>query len=645
MRIVPVLLVTAMLGAGRAATGADTGVSGAPVAPAQKDGSVVSRAGVAAKLARWKDYVSDRPTGDFARMTAFVAANPDWPRGALILRHAEEAISAATPQDALLAWFKDRAPVSADGGMAYAGALLAAGQTEAAAQVARQTWIDQGFGVLQERAFLARFSGLLEPGDHWRRLDRLLWDRQEGPARRMLLRVDAAHRELAQARLALENDRDGAEEMLAKVPPALRDDPGLIYDRVRWRRRHDLDAQAIDLLSHPVHDRVRPELWWRERSILARRALQEGLISRAYQVAAENGLSEQNGADWAEAQFLSGWIALRFLNDPDTARQHFERMWSGVATSLSRARAAYWAGRANEALGQADAAREWYTRGARYLTAYYGQLAAARLDRNHWPLPAEPRPTAEDVRRFEAREPVQAIRLLAEAGDTRLMGPFFLRLDDLAASPGERVLLARLADHVGRRDLAIVLARRSDRDGVPLVEAGWPLVPISSQADGPEKALILALIRQESAFHPDAVSEAGARGLMQLLPSTAAPVAKAIRMAFSPRRLDDPAYNIRVGSAYLDDLLTRFQGSYILALSSYNAGPSRVRQWMQDMGDPREKSVDVVDWIESIPYTETRNYVQRVMESVEIYRHRLGGDGRDGGLEADLKRWVAEKSN
>ncbi len=594
------------------------------------------------KLVRWMDYTSSQPTGSFDDITAFIEANPDWPRVTVLRRHAEEAITAATPAPALLAWFTRHPPVTVDGGMAYGRALLETGQTAKAVDIVRHTWVAGGFGPLQERQFLARFGQYLRPEDNRARLDRLLWDRQDAAARHMLLRVDAAHRQLAQARLALQEDAGNTASVVAAVPPVLRDDPGLIFDRVRWRRVHDMDEDAIDLLSHPARNKVRPDLWWQERSILARRALQKGLMSRAYQVAADNGLPA-NSPQRADADFLAGWIALRFLDDKETAATHFERLWSAVSTPLSRSRAAYWAGRAAESRGDEAAARQWFTRGAAYVTAYYGQLAAARLNRHHWPLPADPRPSPEDARWLAASQLAQAARLLlaADAGDRAR--PFFIRLDDLAQTPGERALVADLAEKGGRPDLAVAVARRADRDGVTLVRAGWPTLPIAIDSTA-EKALVLALIRQESGFHRTALSPTGARGLMQLMPATALRVARAIRVAFSPRKLDDPRFNVRLGSAYLDGLLDDFQGSYILALAAYNAGPARARRWIRDFGDPRDPKVDVVDWIETIPFTETRNYVQRVMENVEIYRRRLGvADG--GGLEADLKRWARRSAS
>ncbi|HSV29768.1 MAG TPA: transglycosylase SLT domain-containing protein [Candidatus Omnitrophota bacterium] len=589
-----------------------------------------------AKLVRWMAYTRPNSGASFAEITSFIESSPDWPLMGPLARRAEEAITAATPDEQVLAWFKTREPETVDGGMALARALLASGQGDRALKVIKKTWTEGGFGAMQERQFLTLFGEHLTDDDHWKRLDRLLWEKQDGPAQRMLMKVDAGRRVLAQARLALQDGKANPEPLVAQVPKQLRDDPGLIYDRVRWRRQKDLDEDAIDLLSHPARNQVKPELWWQERSILARRALQKGLVSRAYQTAADHGL-EGNTNQVAEAEFLAGWIALRFLDDRETGLAHFQRLWDMTTTPLSRSRAAYWAGRASEAMNNKAQAREWYTRGARFLTAYYGQLSAARLDDHNWPLPKAPEPTLDDVKKFESREMVKAIRIMLDMGANEHLRAFFIRLNDVVDSPGERTLVANLAAQGGRDDLAVTVARRADRDGVFLVEQGWPVPPIAA-IDSPEKALVFSLIRQESGFINDAQSPVGARGLMQLMPATAKQVAKAINLKFNPRQLDEPDVNVRLGSAYLSDLISDFEGSYILAVAGYNAGPGRARKWIREYGDPRDPNTDVIDWIEMIPFTETRNYVQRVMESVNIYRRRLGKGGQS--LEADLKRWA-----
>jgi soluble lytic murein transglycosylase len=592
---------------------------------------------VAPRLVTWMAYVSGRSDADFAQLTAFIDANPDWPMMSNMTKRAEESITAATPNAQVLGWFDHHAPTTADGGMAFARSLFAVGRNEQAVAVVRDTWVVQSFGALQERQFLNQFADYLRPEDYWRRMDRLLWDKQEASVQRMMLKVSPGHRAVAQARLALQGGKSNPEPLINAVPANLRDDPGLIFERVRWRRQNDLDDEAVDLLRHPSRNKVRPDLWWQERAILARRMLQKGHVSRAYQTAAEHGL--EGGSQYVDAEFLAGWIALRFLDDTETALMHFTRLHEWASHPLSRARAAYWAGRAYEAVKDPKA-RDWFTRAARYPTAYYGQLAASRLGNHHWPLPEDPKPTAEDVARFEARDVVAATRLLVHIGADEQLRSFFIRLNDIVQSPGERTLVGQLATSAGRVDLGLTVARRSEREGVTLVEAGWPVPRLApDEGGGPERALVLALIRQESGFVADIESPVGARGLMQLMPATAAKVARAISLKFHPDKLDNPDFNVRLGTAYLGDLINSFDGSYMLALASYNAGPGRARRWIKENGDPREANIDVIDWIEMIPFSETRNYVQRVMESVAVYRRRLGLSAGPT-LEADLKRWA-----
>ncbi|WP_245651322.1 lytic transglycosylase domain-containing protein [Paramagnetospirillum marisnigri] len=621
----------------------DLGLARQAVAAAKKDRfdealrlARQSRVKVAPLLVTWMAYVSGRSDADFAQLTAFINANPDWPLMSQMTRRAEESITAATPTAQVLGWFDHHPPTTADGGGAYARALFAAGRTEQAVKVVRDTWVNLSFGALQEKQYLGFFGEYLRYEDHWGRLDRLLWDRQETSVQRMILKVDPGHRSLAQARLALQSGKANPEPLINAVPAALRDDPGLIYERVRWRRQKELDDEAVDLLRHPSRNKVRPDLWWQERAILARRALQKGHVSRAYQSAADHGL--EGGSQYVDAEFLAGWIALRFLDDRETATMHFSRLYDWASHPISRARAAYWAGRASEAGGDAKT-RDWYTRAARYSTTYYGQLGASKLGDHHWPLPDEPLPTAEDTARFESRDVVAAAKLLIELGVEDQLRAFFIRLNDIVNTPGERGLVARLAARGGRDDLALTVARRSDREGVTLLEAGWPVPSWATSEDGPERALVLALIRQESGFMSDAESPVGARGLMQLMPATAVRVAKSLKLPYHVDKLDNPDFNVRLGSAFLGSLLNDFEGSYILALASYNAGPGRARKWIREYGDPRDAKVDVIDWIELIPFSETRNYVQRVMESVAVYRRRLGKPAGPH-LEADLKRWA-----
>jgi len=598
-----------------------------------------------AKVLQWQVYTQANSGASFADITAFIRANPTWPQIATLQRRAEESLTTAPtapPDSLLLDWFSAVAPQTIDGAMAYGRALINAGQRGKAEKILRDAWIGGTFGPIQERQFLDGFQDVLRDIDDVARLDRLLWEHQDQTAARQLSRVDDSYRQFAQARLALSGDASNAESLAANLPERFKNDPGLIYELIRYRRQHDKDDQAIPLFSHPAADKVRPDLWWIERAVLARRALSQGKVAEAYEIAHRHG--QQNGTGFADAEWLSGWIALRFLNNRDLALEHFLRLYQRVTTVQSKARAAYWAGRALEALGRGDESVRWYNLAAVHITTFYGQLAAGRLSPEQLlPLPIDPQPTDQDIATFEAHELVQAARMLGKIKQTDLIRPFLLHVSDLSNSPGLRTMAANLASALERADVAVNIAKRSERDGVPLIVAGYP-VPQWTVPDTPERALVLGLIRQESAFYDQAISPVGARGLMQLMPTTAAKVAKAMNVVFpksdalTNALTEDPGLNVKLGATYLGNLLSDFNGSYILSVASYNAGPSRVKRWIRDMGDPRKSDVDAIDWIESIPFSETRNYVQRVLEGVQIYRRRLGTADPTLSLAGDIKR-------
>jgi soluble lytic murein transglycosylase len=593
---------------------------------------------LAFKLIRWLDAARPNSGATFREITTLLGECPDWPNRSLVMRRAEEAITLTTPADQILSWFDVNKPVSADGGMAYGGALLAAGRTEEGQKLLRETWVNKDFGVLQERAFLAKYRELLTNEDHLARMKRLIWEDQREAAQRLVLFLDGEGRELAHARLMLAGGHGTPAHAFESVPEKLRNDPGLMFDAVRWYRRKEMYEEAIRLARQAPDDLERPDLWWTERSFLARRALLMGYVSEAYEIASKH--HQNDGANAAEAEWLSGWIALRFLLDKEAALKHFQAMNDKALTAHGKARAAYWTGRAYEALGKKDEAKAQYRQAALFASTYYGQLASEQMGPEHgWLLPTDPVPSEDERKAFAQNDLAKAVDLMAEAGTAQLARPFLLKLLDNAETPGQKALAVAKSERLGRIDLAVYLARRADRAGVTLPSPGWPVPPYGLPESGPEKALILALIRQESGFHAEAVSSVGARGLMQLMPATAKTVAKSMNIKYQPANLTkDPSLNIRLGTSYLQGLLGDFKGSYIMALAGYNAGPHRVVRWIREFGDPREADTDPIDWVEQIPFSETRGYVQRVMESVQIYRKRLGKETSTVALITDLKR-------
>jgi soluble lytic murein transglycosylase len=574
-----------------------------------------------AKVTLWLDLKQARNGGSFRDIAAFIEANPTWPNRTTLLLRAEDSINGALGDGETIAWFAKYPPQTTNGRLRLIQALDRSGDGARAAQLARATWIAGNFSAATERDFQRRWSGELTPADHIARLDRLLWDGQAHQARLMAPLVSHDHRALAEARIKFRAGEGGVDAALAKVPAALRGDPGLSYERVRWYRTKGRDSDAREILESPPAELIRPDLWWREREIQVRRALREGNVSQSYKLAARHG--QAAGSAFADGEFLAGWIALRFLDDSAQAYEHFKRLHENVGSAISQARAAYWAGRAAEVIGRPDEARAWYGRGQHWTTTFYGQLAAAKLG-GEARLPADPLPSAQEIGAFEANELVRVVKTLGRHKLLDQIQPFVYALSDHATSHGERVLIAALARDQGRGDVAVAVSRRmAQRDGIQLIDGGYPLLPVSIAA-APERALVHALVRQESNFDQRAISRAGALGLMQLMPATARQVARELKVDYAqPRLLADPIYNVQMGRHYLGVVLNDFDGAYAIALGAYNAGPGRVRAWLREFGDPRRGDVDMLDWIEQVPFAETRNYIQRVLEGVHVYRARL----------------------
>ena len=588
------------------------------------------------KAIRFLDMSHQGSGWRFGDIMDFVAANPDWPSERLLRERAEEAITNASDEE-VGRWFSRFPPVTAIGRLREADNLLAHGQTDRAVAEIRQVWVSADFNAFDEKPILQRYGHYLRQADDVARLDRLVWDGKEEAAHRMFPRVDAGHRAEALARLALASVSKSADKLISKVPAALQRDPGFLFERMRWNRRKEKYGVAMDILEHAPKDLGRPQRWWTERELLARHALQDGKVSDAYRLAAGHGMTD--GPDFAEAEFLAGWIALRYLRNPASAKDHFTRLYNDVSRPISLARGAYWSGRAAQDLGDKQLAAGWYAKAAQYLTTYYGQLAAAQIGTDGKAAVIEdPKPSPLEATEFEQKELVRVVRGLSEADAADFAKPFVLKLSDLAKTPGQQALVASLAIEAGRPDLAVAVARRASYVGVTLLTLGYPLaqMPPGGSVEGP---LVLAMARQESGLDQSAVSPVGARGMLQLMPATAKRIAKDLQIPFSQQRLlTDPQYNLTLGRAYLEDMLDRFGGSYVLAVAAYNAGPGRVVEWEQDMGDPRAKNVDVIDWVESIPFRETRTYVQRVLENLQVYRLRIGDRNLAFSLALDLKR-------
>jgi len=595
---------------------------------------------LAVNLLTWAMLTSASPKVSFDQVAAFIKKNPDWPGQVRLRRRAEEAMKPDLPPDQVLAWFADHPPLSADGMTRLGAALMASGKAAKGQGVLRETWITGNFTKVRERAFYKSFRHLLSGADHLRRLDRLLWEGRYWPVRRMLWKVNPGYRALSNARIHLRRKAGNVDRLIEQVPIEYKNDPGLIYERLRWRRLNRKD-NAFEIALNPPPDMVRPEAWWKERSVLVRRAVKKGHITVAYKIASGHGLVA--GPEFADAEWLSGWIALRFLGDAKVAKVHFTNLYLSVRYPISLARAAYWAARAEEALNYHDTAAGWYDRAAQHRTAYYGQLAVEqRRPGSSLRLTEEPEVSGSIELEFSKHELVHVIRLLGEIGKRDQLKPFIMRLSQLSDERGWKSLTAKLARFHGRLDLSVAIAKKANRSGMQMLQSGYPLVTPPAMhpkagAKRPESALVHAIIRQESAFQINAESRAKAQGLMQLLPLTAKRLAKRLGVHYSRDKLTNESdYNLILGQAYLGQLLDDYNGSYVLTLAAYNAGPGRVKRWLLNNGDPRQTEIDAIDWVEMIPIGETRNYVQRVLENLQVYRMRLAEAEIALSLDNDL---------
>ncbi|MCE2509927.1 MAG: lytic transglycosylase domain-containing protein [Alphaproteobacteria bacterium] len=585
--------------------------------------SALARNPIPAEVIHWLYYTRPGTAASFDEIATFLRQHPDWPNQRLLRLRTEEAMTGGLADEIVLAWFADYPPVTTRGHVLLGEAMLRGEDHDAAEAYLRKTWIERNFTRHEERRFLAKHRKLLEKTDHEQRTDRLLWDGRHWEARRMLYRIDPDQRNLAIARISLMKRSWAVDKDVQRVPKHLTAHPGLMYERLRWRRRKGKIESAREILEHPPAELVRPERWWDERVVVVRRLFRDGYYSEAYRLASEHGQTE--GESFAEAEWLSGWIALRFLNDNQVAFTHFTNIYRASRYPISRARGAYWAARAAQAMDARSTQNRWFRIASQYLTTYYGQLAAEHVSgQRPIALPQQIAPSQATVKALEANPLTEVVRLLQEIGAKEHIRPFVLQLAKQADSKEAYAWLADFTLSLDRPDLAVKVTKRAQRQNIPLFVRGYPILNLPN--DGPEPALVLAVTRQESAMDKSAVSSAGARGLMQVLPRTARSVSRSLRIRYSRKKLlSDPDYNLRIGSAYLNGLLAEFDGSYVLALAAYNAGPTRVRRWVREIGHPRELGADAIDWVESIPIYETRNYVQRILENLQIYRVRTSG--------------------
>ncbi len=573
----------------------------------------------------------DIPSIDIA---AAAVSLPNWPGAAAMRRNSERAFYREKPDPlTVISVFGPSRPQTLDGVILLARAHVQLGQTKDAAAVLSPYWRTAKLEAQEEQRILTEFGAMLTGQDHRLRMERMLYAERIAAAERAAKLADA--QPLVEAWAAVIRDEKKAPDLLKAVPEEMRS-AGFFFAESKYLRKKKKYLEAAQVMLKAPVDRdslVDPDAWWLERRVLSRELIDLGDMKLAYRIAAAH--AAESPVEAADAEFHAGWYALRGLNDAKAGAEHFARIADVAAGPLSLSRAYYWLGRAVEA-GAPGEARSWYEKAAAYGTTFYGQLAAERIG-GHTLNVAVPEPSALDRDRFERNEVVKAIRLLERCNYQAMADTLYRALAQDLDDPSQLALLAGMAESRGNHYLALRIGKIAVGRGLDIGGLSHPVGAIPGDADisASGKALAYAIARQESEFNAAAVSHAGARGLLQLLPGTAKSVAKKAGLAYSPERLTtDPGYNATLGAAFLGEQLGRFDGSYVLTFAGYNAGPGRARDWMRRYGDPRGQNVDeVVDWIERIPFAETRAYVQRVMENYQVYKMRLSGQF---DIEGDL---------
>ena len=590
---------------------------------------------------RWVRAARD-PNVSFKDISYVVQELPTWPRMTSIQAKAEgimfdDPISARKT----LQWFQGKEPISGEGRAALARAHYRQGNKESGDLWLKSAWRASKLTRNRQQELFKQYRGKLTKEDHAVRADHLIWQgrRHHSKAEALLPHMGKKQRALMNARIRVASNRSGMDAAIKAVPQDYKTDAGLLYERAKWRRRKKTKNYALPVylqITNPPINTDGKDVLWKEKRIMLRWAIEDKKYSEAYQLATNHGLTR--GAGFAEAEFTAGWLALTKLGQASKAAQHFETLKNGVSLSVSLSRAAYWQARAAEALGDGNA-RAYYAEASAYTNTYYGQLAqykiGGRLAQVTLPVEADGSTLKAS---FETDPRVRAMHLLGEAGEERFFSNFAFHLDDVFDDPRELTLLSQLARNYGYMRPSLRAAKQAARFQSMLTNSGYPLVEeIESLPSKFDIPFVYAVARQESEFEFNVVSSAKAYGMMQMINSTAKYTARKHRIPYSVSKLTaDRDYSAKLGAHHLHDLLDMFDGSYILAAAAYNAGPHRSKTWIKKYGDPRTGEIDPIDWVESIPFSETRNYVLRVMENMQVYRARRNSNQSNNQIYQDL---------
>ena len=601
---------------------------------------------VARKLAEWAILRSDNSNPGFRRYADFAAANPSWPHATLFRKRAEAALwNDHADAASVLAYFGNAQPLTAKGRYALAQALLAKGDRARAAELVREAWRNHDCSDETEARVIAMFGDMLSAADHKARMDRRFYEEDVAAGLRAAKRIGGGEVALAQAWTAVIKRAHNAKALLDAVPAETRNDAGYIFARAHWlRKEQKLDEAARLILAAPRDAQAfGPDAWWQERRVLVRALLDQGDAKTAYRIAAE-AVTPEKPVFRGDKFFTAGWIALRYLNDAKSAAAQFAHVAPLNGSPHGLSRGGYWQGRAAEAMGEHAKAKRFYEMAAAYTATYYGQLARAKLGLSDLGLRGPPHVSPQERAAMGHIEVVRAAELLYALNERDLLASIFAEIGANGTDIAGMTMLAEVAaKHDDGRSI-VLLGEEAYGRGLPFEYFAYPTFglpnyqPIAPPIDA---AVAYSIARQESRFNQKVVSPAHAMGLMQVTPAAGIDTAKRFKAVYNRARLlSDPVYNMQMGAAELSNLFMGYNGSYILTFAGYNAGRGRVKQWIAAYGDPREAGVDPVDWVERIPLSETRNYVMRIMENLQVYRARFGGSNKLL-IEADLRRGAA----
>jgi len=579
---------------------------------------------------QWRHLLTTGNQASFYDYMAFIKRNENYPRINRIKYLAEHKLSTnkISPKK-IIDWFGPNEPLSGFGKLILGESYIKTGNIEKGISLIKDGWITADLNRSNMKFFRKKYKKYLDSSDYIKRADYLAWENKYWDLKRMLRYLPKDYELLYTARQILMSKSYGVDQAIKNVPAKFKNDAGLNYDRLKWRRKRGRVDDSLKIIFKVKNNKdylVRPDKWWTERAIMTRALIYKKKYELAYKVSSKHSLDK--GPEFAEAEWLSGWIALSFLNDPILAIDHFNSFYQNVGYPISLSRGAYWLGRSYEKIGDKEQSYQWYEEATKYLTTYYGQLAHLKIKPNeNFELEEQKKITDEYRKYFYKKDLVKIIHLLDELNKDKYTKNILKHLANDNIPSGSEILAAELSSNISRYDFAIQIAKLASYEKRFHNNFNYPIISTPKYINGrkiPEAAFILSIIRQESEFDMTANSHAGAQGLMQLMPYTAKLVSKQAKLPYSKSKLtSDPEYNINLGSHYIAGLILEYDGAYPFAIAAYNAGPKRVKYWKKINKNPQKNQIDYVDWVELIKFKETRNYVQRVLENYNVYRYIL----------------------